>query len=477
MFLNRLNKLIFMFIALFAVVLIDSSEVWALECSDSDKNACIKCVYTNGIYDAATGTMIDDGGGEGNLAYVLKSENGIIKSETYFLDENFNINKNEKRKISVNYIDSTKFIVEATNKLDCSSVPTIYINLYGNGLSLDYINKGSGKDFALVKELSTNNNKGIGTPPITCDYPVYTDSKHEYQEGFAHASSNGKDIYVKFDMQQFRADTSEQQALAKVMTMDNYVNNNTCPCYAVECLTHDENDIYTCTFVRNTGNCGAEKPTDRTEDAFECKYTGMINNKSLTIYHGINDYVITYPDGSQDTISKNNVKGNVFTNGCDDVFFSEKYKTLKSIRFDSKYRDSYITQFCRASDDLEQYCWEGNCAITNAVCGTAKTVEIDGNCPSALRLPITFIKRVVFNTLQIFVPIILILMGTIDIARGVMSSDEKNMKDYIGKFIKRVLIAIAFFFITTIVSIVIGMFANTDVGGKDGWKACWQDIN
>ena len=67
-------------------------------------------------------------------------------------------------------------------------------------------------------------------------------------------------------------------------------------------------------------------------------------------------------------------------------------------------------------------------------------------------------------------------MGTIDLVKAMMSGDDKSSKDSVSKFVKRILSAVFVFFITTIVSIVIGMIAKTDVGNKDDWKNCWLNI-
>ena len=63
-------------------------------------------------------------------------------------------------------------------------------------------------------------------------------------------------------------------------------------------------------------------------------------------------------------------------------------------------------------------------------------------------------------------------------ARAVMANDDKGLKDATARLIRRFLIAILFFFITTIVSLVITRIAKTtDVEDSDDWKACWIDIN
>lgn len=480
MFLNRLNKLIFMFIALFAVVLIDSSEVLALECTSSDKYACAKCVYTSDI--------------DGSIVYTIKSDGtSNLQFSTKFYDTAGNERTDSGAKIGLSDVTKNTFVAgsEANESLKC--LPKIYVG-YNNGFNISYdqdVNHGTA--WYLSNEQSTNNNKKIlsDTAPAirkSCDFPVYVgelDDRDKIQQKYAKVSTDGESLYVDFVVSNYYLSSGAEQKAREKSLIKNLLlyedKNNQCPCFAISCNAVDGGEKYVCTLTTqvNSGNCSDSKPTEKVNSQFECKYTGMIDNQTLTVFHYENKYGVIYPGTTEEVeITKSNKGGNVFTDSCDDIFYSAKNKTIKSVDADSKYASSYVTQFCRTSSDTEQYCHEGNCAIANAICGTSETSEnIDGNCPTILKYPILFLKRVVFNTLQIFVPIFLILMGTIDFARSVMSSDEKNMREYIGKFIKRVLTAIAFFFITTIVSIVIGMFANTDVGSKDSWKACWQNID
>ena len=88
---------------------------------------------------------------------------------------------------------------------------------------------------------------------------------------------------------------------------------------------------------------------------------------------------------------------------------------------------------------------------------------------------VQFIKNGVFPVIQIGIPILLILMGTIDLGKAVMSNDDKEIKGATGKLIKRAIAAVAVFFVTTIVSVVMGWLGKTDVGSQNGWVQCWRD--
>lgn len=102
-------------------------------------------------------------------------------------------------------------------------------------------------------------------------------------------------------------------------------------------------------------------------------------------------------------------------------------------------------------------------------------VQITDACNGLLPV-VQFIRRGVFPIIQIGIPILLILMGSIDLGKAVMSSDDKEIKGATGKLIKRVIYAVAIFFVVTIVTLVMNLFTNVDddMGNTTGWAACWK---
>ena len=94
---------------------------------------------------------------------------------------------------------------------------------------------------------------------------------------------------------------------------------------------------------------------------------------------------------------------------------------------------------------------------------------------------IRFLKLGVLPIIQIGIPILLILMGTIDLGKAVLSSDDKEIKGAVGKLVKRAIAAVAVFFVATIVTLVMGLFGQSgtddDVEGTESWSACWKNIN
>ena len=92
-------------------------------------------------------------------------------------------------------------------------------------------------------------------------------------------------------------------------------------------------------------------------------------------------------------------------------------------------------------------------------------------------LPIVrVIKKGLFPIFQLGIPILLILLGTIDLGKAVISSDEKEVKAAQSRLIKRFIYAALVFFVVTFVSVLMNMVAQG--GSKDAdtvsWENCWR---
>ena len=100
----------------------------------------------------------------------------------------------------------------------------------------------------------------------------------------------------------------------------------------------------------------------------------------------------------------------------------------------------------------------------------------DTACHGMLFL-VRIIRRGVFPILQIGIPIILIVLGTLDLAKAVIASEEKQVKEAQSKLIKRCIYAVAVFFIVTLVNVILSMVATTagkDATGITDWRNCWN---
>ncbi len=92
---------------------------------------------------------------------------------------------------------------------------------------------------------------------------------------------------------------------------------------------------------------------------------------------------------------------------------------------------------------------------------------------------VRIIKKGVFPIVQIGIPILLIVFGTIDLGKAVISSDEKEVKQAQSRLIKRCIYAAAIFFIVTLVTLIMSLVAtgaDSNSGDTAGWAECWNSI-
>ena len=93
---------------------------------------------------------------------------------------------------------------------------------------------------------------------------------------------------------------------------------------------------------------------------------------------------------------------------------------------------------------------------------------------------IRIIKNGLFPVLQIGIPIILIVLGTLDLGKAVISSDDKAVKEAQSKLIKRCIYAILVFFIVTLVDLLfmmVGNIAGDSAPGLQAWSECWSSVD
>lgn len=96
-------------------------------------------------------------------------------------------------------------------------------------------------------------------------------------------------------------------------------------------------------------------------------------------------------------------------------------------------------------------------------------------------LPVVkFVRNGIMPLFQIGIPIILIVLGTIDLGKAVIAGKEEEIKKNQQMLIKRAISAVVVFFVTTLVSFIFGIFASSgaDVEGTNGnFMECWDQAN
>ncbi len=91
--------------------------------------------------------------------------------------------------------------------------------------------------------------------------------------------------------------------------------------------------------------------------------------------------------------------------------------------------------------------------------------EVGANvCPQELEKVFQFVNSLL-NLIKIAVPILLILVGSVDLAKAVIAGEDKDIKAAQGMLLKRTGAAVAVFFVGTLVALVMSL-VNED------WNNC-----
>lgn len=79
------------------------------------------------------------------------------------------------------------------------------------------------------------------------------------------------------------------------------------------------------------------------------------------------------------------------------------------------------------------------------------------------------IVRLVMNIICIAVPIIMILMGTIDLFKAVTAGKDADIKEKQKALITRIIAGVLVFLVPTIVSVIMNLI------GVSSWRTCWNN--
>ena len=80
----------------------------------------------------------------------------------------------------------------------------------------------------------------------------------------------------------------------------------------------------------------------------------------------------------------------------------------------------------------------------------------------------------IINIIRIAIPVIIVLLGTIDLGKAVIGGDEKTIKEAQGTLIKRIIYGVVIFFIFVIVQAIFGLVAKNAVSDD---SVCWYCVS
>ncbi len=93
----------------------------------------------------------------------------------------------------------------------------------------------------------------------------------------------------------------------------------------------------------------------------------------------------------------------------------------------------------------------------------------------AIPAPIPPITRIVVLVLQIILPIVIIIFGSMDFLKAVMAGDESKIKANQHQFINRLKIGLLFFLVIAFMKFAVSLFATQSDGGISNCISCLID--
>lgn len=101
---------------------------------------------------------------------------------------------------------------------------------------------------------------------------------------------------------------------------------------------------------------------------------------------------------------------------------------------------------------------------------------LDVDCTGLMPV-VRFVRDGIMPLFQIGIPIVLIVLGTIDLGKAVVAGKEDDIKKNQQMLVKRAISAVAIFFVVTLVSFVFSIFSssNSQAEGTTGdFMQCWN---
>ncbi len=94
------------------------------------------------------------------------------------------------------------------------------------------------------------------------------------------------------------------------------------------------------------------------------------------------------------------------------------------------------------------------------------------NCTDVLDDGLVEFLQEIFNYMKFFAPVLVILLGSLDFGKAVVSSDEKELKNATNRFIKRLIAAVALFFLPYLLNAILSYINEVD--GTCGITYIWR---
>ncbi len=102
-----------------------------------------------------------------------------------------------------------------------------------------------------------------------------------------------------------------------------------------------------------------------------------------------------------------------------------------------------------------------------------ENVQVLVSCES-LSPVINLVRGGIWPVIQFVIPLIIIILGAVDLGKAVAGGDEKKTKEAQSTFVKRIIYGVAIFFVPLIVGLIFSMLKDQSKGTADNFVSCWD---
>ncbi len=106
-----------------------------------------------------------------------------------------------------------------------------------------------------------------------------------------------------------------------------------------------------------------------------------------------------------------------------------------------------------------------------------ETITIGFNCNDSDIKSIIKTVKTVYNLLRYSVPIILIIMGSIDFLKATIAGKDDEIEKHKKVFMNRLFLAIVIFMLLSIFQLTTNILEHAGVANSNSWVECWNHIN
>ncbi len=84
--------------------------------------------------------------------------------------------------------------------------------------------------------------------------------------------------------------------------------------------------------------------------------------------------------------------------------------------------------------------------------------------------------KTIYNIIRYATPLVLIILGSVDFMKAVMSGKEDEIKKNQNRFISRLILAVGVFLLLSAFELITNILSKSGVDGSDSWYDCWSSL-